>query len=296
MRKNIILILIVLTAFSCSNKLIKNEKETIPVLTGKYLGQEKTKLESEIFALGIVSKVNEYEFGSVFSKDGNEFYYAVDIAGKSEIRFMVQKSDKWTEPQKINFNNNFSFNDPFLSPDGNRLYFISDMPLYGSGEKKDIDIWYAKRNGENWSKPINAGDIINSEKDEYYISFSGKGTMYFASNVETSKSTKWNFDIYYSELSDGIYQKPVKMCDNINTTGYEADVFISPDENYIIFCSSRKDGYGQGDLYISFNKNGKWTKAKNMGSEINTKEHELCPFVTNDGNFFFIPVIRIFIG
>jgi hypothetical protein len=38
---------------------------------------------------------------------------------------------------------------------------------------------------------------------------------------------------------------------------------------------------------ISFKKNGVWSKAINMGEKINTKAHELCPFVTNDGKYFF---------
>ena len=68
----------------------------------------------------------------------------------------------------------------------------------------------------------------------------------------------------------------------------EADVFIAPNESYMIFCSIREDGFGQGDLYISFKKDdNNWTTAKNMGATINTKYHELCPVVTRDGKYFF---------
>jgi Tol biopolymer transport system component len=285
MRKSKTLISLAIMALTYCNAL--HGQENRQILTGEYLGQEEPKLQSEIFAPGIVSKVDEYEFGSVFSKDGSEFYYGVDVDGKAEIRHIIRIDNKWSEPKKIDFNGNYSYNDPFLSPDGNKLYFISDMPLTGSGNKKDIDIWYATRKGDGWSEPINAGKMINSEKDEYYISFSKGGTIYFASNAETNQGDKWNFDIYYSELKEGVYQKPQKMCDRINTVGYEADVFISPDERYIIFCSSRKDGYGQGDLYISFKKNNKWSKAVNMGESINSEGHELCPFVTDDGKYFF---------
>ena len=285
MRKSITFISIMLTAFTFCNELSGQEEKVI--LKGEYIGQEEPKLQSEIFAPGIVSKVDEYEFGSVFSKDGNEFYYGVNSQGKAEIRYMIRINNRWSEPKRINFNENYSYNDPFLSPDENRLYFISDMPLNGSGDKKDIDIWYATREGESWSEPINAGEMINSEKDEYYISFSKEGTIYFASNAETTDSTKWNFDIYYSEFKEGAFQKPIRMSDSINTAGYEADVFISPDESYIIFCSFRRDGLGKGDLYVSFKKNNEWSKAVNMRESINTEGHELCPFVTGDGKYFF---------
>lgn len=255
--------------------------------SGGYLGQEIPGLKPKIFAPGFISLLDMYEFGSVFSSDGSEFYYGVNINNKSEIRYTGWVAGQWSAPQRVSFCEGFSCNDPFLSPDDNRLYFISDLPKSDSIFTSDIDIWYVIREGDNWSVPINAGEMINSDKNEYYISFTQKGTMYFASNTGTTDTSKWNYDIYYSESKDGEFQRPVKLSDSINTSGYEADVYISPDESFIIFCSSRDDGYGQGDLYISFKENGTWSKAVNMGEDINTQGHELCPFVTPDGKFLF---------
>ena len=253
-----------------------------------YLKQPPPGLVPKVFAPGIVSKENEYEFGSVFSEDGKEFYYAVNIQGKAEIRYMRLQGEKWTEPQKLIYDDQYGYNDPFLSPDENKLYFISDRPLTGSGPKKDVDIWYVEKEGNGWSAPINASQNINSAKNEYYISFTQDGTMYFASNKETSGDNKRNFDIYASLMINGEFQKPGKLGNAINTPGYEADVFVAYDESYIIFCSERKEGYGQGDLYISFkNEEGTWTKAKNMGDAINTRYYEFCPFVTKDGKYLF---------
>ncbi len=274
-----------MTAITYSNDLLGQYMKKS--LSGEYLGQQKPSLKPKIFAPNIVSKTGEYEFGSVFSSDGNEFYYGVDVNGKSEIRFMVRKNNQWSIPKRVGFCKGFSCNDPFFSPYDDKLFFISDMPIVDSVYKNDIDIWYVIREGESWSEPINAGEMINTNKNEYYISFTKEGTMYFASNAGTTDTTKWNYDIYYSESKDWEFQKPVRLCDSINTIGYEADVFISPDERFIIFCSYRDSGFGQGDLYISFKENGTWSKAINMGEDINTEGHELCPFVTADGEFLF---------
>lgn len=253
----------------------------------KYLNQEPPGLVPLIFAPGLVSLQDQHEFGSTFSTDGEEFYYGVDIKGKAETRFMKLKNKVWTTPEKFLFSEKYSYNDPFLSPDESKLFFISDMPLNGVGEKKDYDLWYVKRNGNSWSKPINAGRAINSDKDEYYISFTKNGTLYFSSNAKTNESSKWNFDIYASK-EKGEFQEPVRLSDSINTQGYEADVFVAYDESYLIFCAERPESYGKGDLYISFKKaDGTWTTAKNMGNAINTKEYELCPFVSRDGKYFF---------
>lgn len=276
---------ILITAITFYSELLSQDKRNN--LNGAYVGQAVPGLTPKVFAPGTVSLMDEYEFGSVFSSDGSEFYYSVNVNQKSEIRYMVRKDGQWSRPQRVDFCRGFSCNDPFFSPDDSCLYFISDMPIDDSTYKSDIDIWYVSREGDSWSEPINAGNMINSEKNEYYISFTEKGTMYFASNTGTTDLSTWDYDIYYSESKDGRFQKPVKLSDRINTSGYEADVFISPDEQFVIFCSYRDPGFGQGDLYISFKENGTWSTAINMGEDINTEGHELCPYVTPDGKYLF---------
>lgn len=258
-----------------------------PQLT--YLAQEKPDLVPQVFAKGLISKPNQSEFGSIFSKDGTEFYFGVDISGRTEIRFSEFKRGKWSIPTTILSHEVYGYNDPFLSPDEQELYYISNQPLNGEGATKDIDIWYSKRTKEGWSAPINAGANINSAKEEYYISFTKEGKMYFASNVNANEDRTHNFDIYTSERINGIYQPKEKLDEMINSEAYEADVFVAPDESYVIFCANRRSvGLGRGDLYISFKQaDGSWTKSKNMGKPINSDKHELCPFVTADGKYLF---------
>lgn len=258
-------------------------KKSIP-----YLGQEPPGMTPRRFAPEIVSLPDQYEFGSVFSKDGKRFFYGVDIEGKAEIRYMEFKEDAWTKPERLIFDHQYSYNDPFLSPDEERLYFISDMPLSGSGEKKDYDIWYVEKEGNGWSAPINAGENINTQYNEYYISFTEEGSIYFASNKCATQENRMNYDIYTSANKEGKFQEALPLSEAINTLAYEADVFVAPDASYLIFSGGRAEGYGRGDLYVSFkNTDGSWTKAKNMGEVINTPEHELCPFVSADGKYFF---------
>ena len=110
--------------------------------------------------------------------------------------------------------------------------------------------------------------------------------MYFASNKNAAEDNEEDYDIYYSKFVNGEFQEAVNAGEAINTKAYEADVFIDPNEQYIIFCGTREDGFGRGDLYISFkNEDGSWTKSVNMGEPINTPGHELCPFVTMDGKY-----------
>ncbi len=251
-----------------------------------YLEQPSPGSTPQIFAPDVISKANEFEFGSVFSEDGTEFYYAVDMDGRAEIRYTRLENNQWTPPEKLIHHDRYGYNDPFLSPDEQQLYFISSQPLDGTGEPKDIDIWYTERTEEGWSDPINAGPTINSDSNEYYISFTQTGTMYFSSNVNAT--AEGDYDIYSSRLVDEGFQTPQRLSGAINKPTYEADVFVAYDESYLIFCATRPGGHGRGDLYISFRQeDGTWGNAKNMGDVINTTAYEFCPFVTKDGKYFF---------
>ncbi|MFD2588387.1 ankyrin repeat domain-containing protein [Croceitalea marina] len=256
------------------------------LLKGPYMGQELSGNKAKVFAPNFIS-TEEYEFGSVFNKAGDAFYYGVDVNGKTEIRYSELQEGTWTTPKVILAHEKYGYNDPFLSPDESRLYFISNQAMDGVGEQKDIDIWYVNRTENGWSKPVNAGPNINTSNEEYYISFTNEGTMYFATDAYSDENNK-NHDIYYSKFVNGEFQKAMRLSDAINTDAYEADVFVAPDESYLIFCAQRREGLGRGDLYISFKKaDGSWSTSVNMGDKINTEGHELCPFVTQDGKYLF---------
>lgn len=271
--RNYLFLLAILT-IGCARKFDENIK---------YLKQNTPLAKPKVFAPNVISTEDEYEFGAVFNTAATEFFYGVDIGGRSEIRYSKLQGDTWSDPEIILAHESYGYNDPFLSPEENRLYFISNMALDELGEAKDYDIWYVKREGDSWSEPINAGVNINSNLHEYYMSFTNDGTMYFSSNKRGD-----NFDIYASKIVNGEFQEAIRLSDSINTSHYEADVFIDPDESFMIFCANRPGGLGRGDLYISFkNADGTWSKSKNMGRQINSANHELCPFVSKDGKYFF---------
>lgn len=247
-----------------------------------------TALLPVIFEQDVISLPDRYEFGSVLNKSGDELYFGVSLGGQSEILYTKRVNDEWTEPLVILSDSVYGYNDPMLSPDESKLYFISDRPLDGRGDPKDIDIWFVSKTGDGWSQPVNAGPAINTERNEYYISFTASGAMYFASNRAAAEDKLYDFDIYRSENLDGVFQVPVKLPEAVNTSRYEADVFVAPDESYLIFSANRKDGLGRGDLYISFkDEQGHWTTAENMGALINSEGHELCPFVSADGQYLY---------
>ncbi len=275
------------------NRLIHSVKGNVGSETDNsmaYFGQNPPKDIPELFAPNIISKPDRQEFGCTLSKDGSEFYFSVDNNGVMEIHYTNLAQGVWSPQKKLFDSDSISYNDPMFSPDQKRLYFISNRAVDEKIIKKDIDIWYIERENiaSEWSEPINLSLPVNSDLNEYYASFTNDGTLYFASKEKSEDAPRYAFDIYRSEYKNGKFQQPEILSDSINTDRYEADVFIAPDENYMIFCSIRKNGLGQGDLYISFkDEAGSWSEAVNMGESINTEQHELCPFVTADGKYLF---------
>lgn len=253
----------------------------------QYFQQPSPGTTPAVFAPGIVSTEEQFEFGATFSRDRREFFYGVEINGKAETRIMRFENGKWSLPAKILVHDKYSFNDPFLSPDEQRLYFISDRPMNGTGPKKDYDIWYVQRQGKTWSEPVNAGSDINSTANEYYMSFTKGGKMFFSSNVNGGQR-KNNYDIYSSVFRNGKFEKKVAAGAGVNTEHYEADVFVAPDESYLVFAANRPGGLGSGDLYVSFRKaDGTWSESKSLGNDINTDTDDFCPFVSPDGKYLF---------
>jgi len=217
------------------------------------------------------------------SSDGDEIYFSVQSYQDevSVIAYIKKENDVWSNPEIASFSGKYFDIEPFLSSDGLRLYFSSNLPMNESeNEPKDFDIWYVKRENKNaeWSSPINVGLPINSEENEFYPSIAENNNFYFTCD---ERGTKGKDDIFFSQWKNGKYSEPISLSDSINSKGYEFNAFIAPDESYIIFTAyQREDGFGSGDLYISHKtSDGLWTKAKNLGVEINSAKMDYCPFV-----------------
>jgi hypothetical protein len=270
--------------FLISGHALQND---FPIMRGPYLGQKPPGMKPEVFAPGIVS-TSRGEFNAAFSPDGKEFYYSVnEPGGRETMMFMTRENDRWTPPAPVPFASSRNDCDPFFSQDGSRLYFISTRPKKERAGSRDWDIWYVERTGTgDWSDPKNIGPPVNSDVDEYYVSLTKNGTIYFASNRAGGLGS---FDIYRSEFVNGQYGKPENLGDAINTEYLEHDPFIAPDESYLLFtCVDRPGGFGTGDLYISIRrKDGSWTKSKNLGKGFNTSGYDFCPIVSPDGKYFF---------
>ncbi len=265
------------------------------------------KLQPEtpvLFAKGVISTADD-EFGATFTPDGKTCYFTMKSPSTISSNIVVIcystfKDGQWGEPEIAPFSGKYKDFNPSISPDGSKLFFISNRPVDGRKHAR-TDIWMVERRGNGWGEPINLGSPVNTDGYELACSVANDGTLYFSSTGTTG-----NMDIYCSKLADGKYQAPERLDTTINTAYKENDPFIAPDQSYILFSSlGRPDAlseagasvsYPRSDLYISYRKNGKWTPAKSLGPVINSTADDSCPFVSRDGRTLYFSSERNFVS
>ncbi len=245
---------------------------------GPFFGVEPTD-EPQLLAPELLASLTT-EYNGTFSPDGTKFYYTTDIPSNAYITFTQMQADStWSAPQIASFSGTYSDFDPLYAPYGKRLYFSSSRP---KGDNENSKVWYVEQQGDVWSDPVRVM-LTGEEDNEYYSSLTNSGIIYF--NI-WSKG-----DIYRAVPKDSIYEVEL-LPDVINAGGDKGDPFIDPNEEYLIF-RGYDDSLGRGDLYISFNIDGEWTSPENLGEPINSRSHEMCPWVSQDGKLFIFASGRI---
>jgi outer membrane protein OmpA-like peptidoglycan-associated protein len=212
-------------------------------------GYEQPKLLSR----EITTDVND---GPVtFSEDGRIIYYSRNNNTEKLLRNISDTTNKlgiysaefvdgiWTNISPFPYNNpGYSFCMPALTPDGQRIYFSSDMPG-GSG---GMDLYYCDRRNNNWDPPVNLGNVINTSKNESFP-YAGKyGKLFFASDGHPGYGGK---DIYYTQEINKEWIVPVHLDSAINSAADDFGLISDSTFNQGYFSTNRR---GTDDIF-SFN-------------------------------------------
>jgi len=252
-------------------------------LRGPWLGEDfpgtaPKELCPELLATG------RYSFCTVFSSDGDEFYFATaDL--KQEIGHLVWMKMKpdgsWTRPEPAPFNSQWNDNDLCMSPNGQRVAWRSWRPLPGKKEpEKSSALWASDRTADGWGAPfpIQCGDEIAYGG---YPGIAQSGNLYFAGRRSPHECC-----VYRARYDKGTYQDREPILGGMESGG---DLCISPDESFLVIaCWNLPENNGASDLYVSFRMfDGAWSPLQNLGAPVNNELNENCPMVSPDGRRFF---------
>ena len=235
----------------------------------------------------------DYDEGACcFTPDGKEMYLTQCVTDPTSPRFAQivtsSRSDAaWGKVQKLEITQDTlsTYAHPAISPDGEWLYFVSDMP----GGMGGYDIWRVRITPSGLGGVENLGAPINTPGDEMFPTFRPNGDLYFSSNGHIGMG---GLDIYIARIDEKTQQYKIEH------PGYplnsEADDFgmtFDGPHNRGFFSSNRKDGRGYDHIY-SFNNPEIVTTMKGWVYEKDGYELPAAQVmvVGNDGTYRKLPV------
>jgi hypothetical protein len=239
---------------------------------------------AKIFAPGVISTGDV--FASTFTPDGKSIVFTRFTAPRMVLMTSMLADGRWSAPTPLPFSGEYRDLDPGFSPDGSRLYFSSWRPTSASpaDTMNASDTWYVDRIRGAWSTPVHIGEPVNGLEQDYYPSVTRDGALYF----DSFRSRPRKRMVYRAALRGaGRYDVPEALPTVINADSGASNLFVDPDERYIVFGAVRPEGRGAVDLYLSWRTGSSWTPPQNLGDLVNTTGTEFCPFVSRDGKFLY---------
>lgn len=214
------------------------------------------------FSLNINSQYHE---GPVaFNREGTRMYFTrtnsshgiskADSKGKTGLKIYEAERGyfDWENVQELPFNSDeYTCMHPTLSPDGNMMYFTSNMP----GGQGGYDIWVVLRQGDSWSEPINMGSRVNTPNTEAFPFIHESGTLFFASDGYKEKGFG-EIDLYMIDISQSSWGEVVNLGRPFNSEADDLGFILNPEGDIGFFASNRPGGFGKDDLYMFKAPNG----------------------------------------
>ncbi|WP_316805273.1 OmpA family protein [Pedobacter nototheniae] len=236
----------------------KKPDKTIYGWTGNHYLRLYNQDAGGLISLFPINAGTDYHVGPAsFTSDGNELYFTLTripkkpeyVKGKLatvNIEIYSSKKDKegkWATPVAFPYNklNEYSVGDPFISKDGNSLYFSSDLP--GGTGGTDLYVSFKTDQGD-WGLPVNLKEV-NTTGNERSPFFDENNNLYFSSDGLIGMG---GLDIFKAVMAGGKMGRPVNMGYPVNSPQDDfAYNLMNVSEGYL--SSNRVEGLGDDDIY-----------------------------------------------
>lgn len=212
---------------------------------------DKGKWTKPVAVTGVNSAYDEG--ACCFSPDGREMYLTQCVTDPSSPRYAkIVKSDRsdasWGKPSTVEISRDTlsSFAHPAVSPDGEWLYFTSDMP----GGMGGLDIWRVRITGHGFGGVENLGSPVNTAGDEAFPTFRPNGDLYFSSNGHPGLG---GYDIFIAHTDKAGKTTLSHPGYPLNSAGDDFGMTFEGVHNRGVFSSNRGDARGWDHLYSFVN-------------------------------------------
>lgn len=191
----------------------------------------------------------EFDEGIIsFSPDGSTMYLTrarrePNAATSVELYTSTRSDATWSAPQKfeITADTLSVYAHPAVSPDGNWLYFTSDMP----GGEGGRDLWRINLK-ERVGSLENMGKFINTPGDDMFPYCRTDSVLYFASNGHPGYG---GLDIFRAELTSSGGWKVENMGRPVNSPSDDFGITFEPGAERGFLSSNRDDGRGYDHIF-----------------------------------------------
>ncbi len=187
-----------------------------------------------------------------------------------DLYYTENRGGAWIKPTLLPEPINSYDNDgtSTFSADGQKMVYVK---CGGEGSIGSCDLWMCELEGDQWSAPVNMGNVVNDEEWDSQPSLSADGlTLAFVSSREGSYGG--SMDIYITRKNKfGQWGVPQNLGPVINTPFGEKSPYIAPDGKTLYFASEGHPGFGGFDLFVSVFENGRWSEPVNLGAPLNSK-------------------------
>ncbi len=233
----------------------ESEGDDISGITGTKFGDlffskknEQGKWQAVDAIGGEVNTVYD-EGAPCLSPDGKTMYFTrcssdPDYPRYAEI-WKSQRSDaSWSKPTKCEITRDTltSYAHPAVSPDGQWLYFVSDMP----GGEGGLDIWRTRILDSGFAGMENVGRPINTAGDEMFPSFRPNGDLYFSSDGHPGMG---GLDIFIAHEDSVLGTTVENQQYPLNSSADDFGMTFENVHNRGFFSSSRNDGKGWEHIF-----------------------------------------------
>jgi Tol biopolymer transport system component len=229
-------------------------------------------------APGVLS--HGHTFAATFTASGDTVFTVerTYAAGSTTPRLVVQTSVRradgsWAPLVAAPFSGRWRDIDPYLAPDGSRLWFNSARPrAAGDTAPTQFDIWYVDRRGNGWGEPVLLPAPITTNASEYFATVTRSGTLYYSTSRSGNEQV-----VVRSRPTGGGWSPPDTIAFPGNVVRGPNNPLVAPDESWLVFVADGEGAYGDADLWIAFRDGNGWTTPRNLGPAVNTGLAEFAP-------------------
>lgn len=193
------------------------------------------------------------EGASCLSPDQREMYLTQCVTDPSYPRYaQIVKSNRsdaaWGKASSVELTKDTlsCFAHPAVSPDGQWLYFVSDMP----GGKGGLDIWRVRITSAGYGGVENLGEPINTPGNEMFPTFRSNGDLYFSSDGHPGMGGLDIFIAHPGKTGRYVLEHPGYP---LNSQGDDFGMTFEGVKNRGFFSSNRNDGRGWDHIYSFVN-------------------------------------------